>query len=687
MNLLAFVLKVEGRRMQKRKVLVVLFIACTVASGCSMHLVKWSTREVAWFSCLLLALMGCMLFAANRITLERAGAPSAGIGPVLCLAGLFFLVWGSKLDLINAFGTDIPFWDQWGIDGLLFPGVVEGTLDPSKLFLPHGEHRILFTRLLNTVLFELNGQWDPIVEMVVNSLFYSLILTGLCLVLWRLAGRRNLPIFCIMIAIIGVLHFGWENTLGGVQSCFYFLLGFSVLAIVLLLCSRPFSIPWFLGLAATLLGQFSLATGCLALFAVASMLLLNCISGTQKFRESSAALVVLIVVAILEYQLVPVSQKAVFERIDPIGSFRVFATMAAWPLSSWTLAAIVWSPFFILIRKQFRVKGTSQLTQFLLALGIWALLHAAAIAWSRGALSPRYKDIMIVGVLVNLIITFYLFDAHWPLLSRSSSYRGAIWLGAAMLISCTGMSVMHFNTSDIWTAGFRDIQEVNTARYLLTGDPSSLVDQPRFHIPAPFADSLITVLASPTLRKVLPVSIRAPLAIKPAESFGFSPGATPSELPTLPHRSVLGSWSADKALPRSEYLSCPISSSFQWLVFDIAGGGAGISLEILPSKGPVIPISLGGQSSGWKTVVVEAPRAPFRLHATDRSEHGWLAFSLPRELAGGGYYIRRILSGNLFVLVLGMVSLLSGLITLLNEDESIHVFANTLLPEGPQEVS
>jgi hypothetical protein len=34
-----------------------------------------------------------------------------------------------------------------------------------------------------------------------------------------------------------------------------------------------------------------------------------------------------------------------------------------------------------------------------------------------------------------------------------------------------------------------------------------------------------------------------------------------------------------------------------------------------------------------------------------------------------------------------MVSLLSGLITLLNEDESIHVFANTLLPEGPQEVS
>lgn len=683
-DLRAFVLKVGGRRMQKSKVLVVLLIACIVTSGCSLHLVKWSTQEVAWFSCLLLVLTGCMLYSANRVTLERAGAPSTGIGPVLCLAGLFFLVWGSKLNLINAFASDVPFWDQWDFEGLLYPAVLGGTLDPSILFQPHNEHRPLFTRLLSIMLLKLNGQWDPIVVMVVDSLLYSLILTGLCLVLWHLAGRRNLPVLCIMIGIIGVLHFSWENTLGGMHSCFYFMLGFSVLAIVLLLCSRPFTIAWFFGLAATLFGQFSLSTGFLAPFAVACVLLFNCISGTQKLKESSSAIVVLIAVAILEYQLAPVSHKALFARLDLVGFFRIYGNIAAWPFRHWALAAIVWSPFAILIRKQFRAKGTSRLTQVLLALGIWALLQAVPIAWYRGSSASRYRDIHAVGLLANLIITFYLFAAHRSLSNHSFWHRRAIWLGTAILVFCTAMSALHFkeSTSILNKRHFSGIQEVNTARYVLTGDPSSLVGQPQFHIPFLSADYLMTILADPALRKVLPAGIRAPLAIEPAESLGFSPGAIPPDLPVLPHRSVLGSWSADKGVPRSEYLSNPISSSFQWLVFDIAGGGPGISLEILPSGGRAIPINLDGQSSGWKEVVVEAPRAPFRLHASDGSGHeGWLAFSLPRELAGGGYYIRRILSGNLFVLAFGMISLLAGLITLSKENLPLNDSDNPIFPE------
>ena len=254
MDLGAFVLKAGVRRMQKSRA-IILLIACTVTSGCSLHLFKWSMQEVAWFSCLLLVMTGCVLVSANRITLQRAGAPSAGVGPVFCLAGLFFLVWGSKLNLINAFGSDVPFWDQWGIEGILYPAASEGALDPSFLFHPHNVHRPLFLRLFNTMLLGLNGQWDPIVAMVVSSLVYSLILTGLCLVLWRLAGRKNLPLFCVMVSIIGVLHFSWENTLGGIHSCWYFLLGFSLLSIILLLCSKPFTIPWLLGLAARCWGS------------------------------------------------------------------------------------------------------------------------------------------------------------------------------------------------------------------------------------------------------------------------------------------------------------------------------------------------------------------------------------------------------------------------------------------------
>ncbi len=632
-----------------------------------------------------------MLLSANRVTLERAGAPSSGIGPVLCLAGLFFLVWGSKLNLINAFGSDVPFWDQWGMEGSLFPAALDGTLDPSILFQPANVHRIFFLRLLSIMLLKLNGQWDPIVEMVVNSLFYSLVLTGLCLVLWRLAGRQNLAVLCITIAIIGVLHFSWEITLQGSSTGMNFLITFSVLAIVLLLCSRPFSVPWFLGLTAALFGQLSVASGFLTPFAVACVLLFNCISGTQKLKESSWAIVALIAVTILEYQLVPVSHKAVFEKFDFIDTLRVFGNVTAWPFRHWALAPIVWSPFFVLLWKQFRAKRTSRLTQVLLALGIWALLQAVPMAWYRGASASRYRDIHSIGLLVNLIITFYFCAAHRSLSKHSFGYSRVIWLGAAILVSCTAMSVLHFKESITILGKYRNsgIQEVNTARYILTGDPSSLVGKPMYHIPVPSAaiDNLMTQLADPVLRKVLPAGIRAPLAIEPAENLGFSPGAIPPGLPTLSHRSVLGSWSADKGLSRSEYLSNPISSNFEWLVFDIAGGGPGASLEILPSKGPAIPINLGSQSSGWKKVVVEAPRAPFRLHASDGSGHGgWLAFSLPRELAAGGYYIRRIISGNLFVLALGMISLLVGLITLPKENLLLLGSDNPIFPEIHQEV-
>ena len=502
---------------------------CVITSGCSLHLVNWSMQDVAWFSCLLLVVVGCMLLSANRITSQCAGAPFPGIGPVLCLAGLFILVWGTKLNLINAFGSDVPFWDQWHIDGMLFPSVLDGTLDPSSLFLPHNEHRILFTRLLDILLLKLNGQWDPIAQMVANSLLYSLILTGLCLVLWRLAGRKNLPVFCLMIAIIGVLHFSWEDTLGGgIHSCWNFMLAFSVLAIVLLLCSKPFTIPWFLGLAATLSGQFSLGTGFIAPLAVAGVLIFNCISRTQNLK-SLWVVVVLIAAAFLEYQLVPISHKAVFERFDVVDFIGVYGDLTAWPFRYWAFSVIVWAPFLILVRRQFGAKGTSELTQVLLALGAWVLLQAVPMAWYRGDTASRYRDIYAVGLLANLVVAFYLCAAHPTFSNHSFWRRSVVWMGAVILVLCTAMSVLHFKESVniLDKQRFSGIQEVNTAKYLLTGDPSSLQNKAQYHIPHPSADFLMSVLANPVLRKVLPAGIRAPLDNEPAEGFGFSAGAIP----------------------------------------------------------------------------------------------------------------------------------------------------------------
>jgi hypothetical protein len=200
-------------------------------------------------------------------------------------------------------------------------------------------------------------------------------------------------------------------------------------------------------------------------------------------------------------------------------------------------------------------------------------------------------------------------------------------------------------------------------------------------MPGRFVNALMEKLDDPTLRKVLPTCIRAPLPLEPAENSGFKPGGIPPGLPVLTHRIVLGSWGASKGPSGSEYLSRPISSSFQRLVFDIAGGGQGISFEILPSEGRAMGINVGDQTGTWKKVLVKAPRVPFRLHVTDRSEQGYIAFSLPRELAAGGYYTRRILSGSLLVILFGMISLLAGLITLSKENLPLDDSDNPIFAE------
>ena len=528
--------------------------------------------------------------------------------------------------------------------------------------------------------------------MVVNSIIYSLILTGLCLVLWRIAGRKNLPLFCVMISISGVLHFGWENTVSGFQSCFYFLLGFSLFAIVLLVHSKPFTIPWFLGLAAALLGQFSLGSGCLAPLAVACVLLINYISGAQKLKESAPAAGALVAVAVLLFLLVPAQHPplsigaggfiAVLVKI--IGFLKIFARVAAWPFRKWGFAPLVWFPFFMLIRNQFRTKRTSQFEQLLLALGIWALLHVAAIIWARVSIgfefAPRYKDELFVGVLANLIIAFYLLRARVQLFSLFPSDRWVTGAGGAILVVCTATSLLHLGTSDIWTQYYRGVEETNIARYVLTGDPSTILNQPQFHIPFPriYEHTLISILDNPVIRKVLPACIREPLPLEAAENSGFIPGGTPPGLPVLTHRRVLGSWSAGKV--SSEYLSQPVSTSFPYLVFDVAGGGRGISFEILPSDGRARTIKVAGQTGEWKKVVVKMPKGPFRLHVTDQSEEGYIAFSQPRELSAGGYYIRKILSGNLLVIAFGMIGLLAGVIRMFQDDLSLDDSDNPLFP-------
>jgi hypothetical protein len=212
------------------------------------------------------------------------------------------------------------------------------------------------------------------------------------------------------------------------------------------------------------------------------------------------------------------------------------------------------------------------------------------------------------------------------------------------------------------------IEEENTARYVLTGDTSSLADKPTLHIPYPDATRLISVLEDPLIRQVLPAGIRAPIVLDQAEGYGFAPASIPPGLPALPHRVVVGSWQANRGGARAVFVSRPIASRFSWLVLDLAGGGPGTSMELTPASGkPAVHVPVDKKSSGWRQVVVPAPEGSFTVRAADDGE-SWLAFTWPRELAAGGYFARRLTASGAVLMIAGLLGLLMGIAMSLSYD-------------------
>src|SRR4051812_47575379 len=104
----------------------------------------------------------------------------------IALAGCLLVVLGAKLWLIGHYGSAIPFWDQWDSEGLLlYKPYLTGTLSPSGLIEHHNEHRILFTRLFGLGLLQLSGEWNALLDMIVDALAHTATLGLLILVLGR----------------------------------------------------------------------------------------------------------------------------------------------------------------------------------------------------------------------------------------------------------------------------------------------------------------------------------------------------------------------------------------------------------------------------------------------------------------------------------------------------------------------
>lgn len=462
------------------------------------------------------------------------------------LVALALVIVGCKLWLIASYSSPLPFLDQWKGEGaeVLRPWV-KGELHAGHLFAPFNEHRNVPSRVLLLGLFEANArQWDAQVLMVAGAVLHALCAAVLGAVLVGWLGRaRTMPVLGALLVLF-CLPFDWQNTLWGFQTAFYFVILFAVVACWGLAGHDPGSRAWWAGAGAGVLACLSLGSGGLAGLAVAGWLGAKMLvhPGTRRARGSWATLGVSLALGVLGFALYTPPQAA------SLGAMQVRSPGAfvwglgvhlAWPNSAWPLTALLaYAPFVALawlrLRAIYRSTGgrlAFSVEDFLFPLGLWVLLQAAALAYSRNhpmaSVISRYMDLLSLGALVNFCCLLRLGELIaglrrfvWP--HRALLAGAVVWIAVA-LAGLVPLLQRNFRLDLPSLKTIHRVQAGAVRQFLISGRDAELGGKPVFGLPPGDLDLLAELLRDPVVQDILPTGIgvrRVPAAPGPLTAAG-----------------------------------------------------------------------------------------------------------------------------------------------------------------------
>ena len=605
--------------------------------------------------------------AAALPRFAAASQPFSRFSIAALALGLFLFIWGAKLIAIDRYGSDLPYWDQWAKEGdYLITPWYEHHEFWKNLFIPHNEHRIAPTLALNLALIVEGGQWDARIQCVVSAGLHAAIAIGLFLWALRRFPKRWALAAGGVLGLAVAPPIAWENVLGGFQSQFYFLAGFSFLALHFLLTTPALSIRWFVGLACGLLSLVSMGSGLLVAAPLLAVLVLRLVARQPSRRDTLLTLAATLLLGALGAWLRTPTPWHDTLHAKSISEFLVYAARClAWPLpqSPW-LAPLIWLPWLALLAHRLnslhhapsskppKYSASSQSSDFLLAAGTWVLLQVAAVTFSRagggGLPASRYGDIAALGLIVSFLALAQLAHLSSAPQRRAFLAGGATWL--ALTTVCVAIA-----TRDVISGPLPEKRKESVASersvqaFILTDDYATFAKAP---LPFPLPDWLARILRRSDIRAILPASVRAPLRV---EEFSALPTAPAPALWERRTRSLLapGGW-------RSAPLPTP---TLAWWKFETAGPGfASPSLFLAESASPLLPIkpSRPPLPTEWRAAYVPAPRSSATLVGRTASADGFIAFTEPVEMSALSYRTWQLTQRGLWLLAVGLASLLTA---------------------------
>lgn len=592
------------------------------------------------------------------------------------LSALLLVVLGAKLWVIQVYGTAVPYWDQWDEAKLLFKPWLEGHLTWGAWFAPHNEHRILFTRALDLLVLWLNRQWDPILQMVINAFIHTGYACGLAYGLWIFTGRKHEALICFLLMPFFALPFATENTIHGFQSQVYFLGISSVVTIIGLGFGSPGGGWWFCGLATAGMSLFTMGSGLLASLAVIGLLVLRRLKRGGIIQGQWVTLGCSLAVFISGLILDVAIQKHGHYRA---GRFLTFGEALlgnlAWPfMNQPALLWVICLPLAITVIKYFRSDFKDpRAAEFVLTLGFWGFLQAAALAYGRAHLgnSSRYMDTLCTFSVASLASLFILGEnTEYRRLSRpflgllAMAWAGCLFWGMWQ-ISWTTMGGGRAENYMQFSRRRGLIEEQNMRAFVATDNPACLLDKPFGEVPYPDAGGLVELLRDPSLLRIMPVACRPPLKLERDEKSDASLvlNGCPPGTPRQEFMPVWGNCSNGVAVT-GHFVSKPLCATLPKLSLKLYCGPRmeGVSLQLV-EQSTGRRIELRPEVTGrWQAIMVSAPQNPFRLEVTNQNHDAWVAVGEINQWGRLSYYALLLLNHAVVILLagLGLGVLLSG---------------------------
>ncbi len=597
--------------------------------------------------------------------------------PLFTIVGVWLLIFGVRLLVIQTYSSYVPFYDDWGMGGTL-QEYEAGELSLSFLLQSQNGHVGIWRELLQIFIFDVNqSQWDPQLQMVINAVIWSL--TGaflICTLANNLTGFARWPAV-LLVLTLWTFPTSITNAIWGVQGHSYNMILFSVLAFWYCY-STPFTRSWVWGVFFAFAVTLTMGGGILVAPAIFSVTLIRFICDSSTRTESKPTLIamsLLSVYCIFMANYLGSSSDPL--NADSLSSFltTVFKTLS-FPLHTQVAPSlIVLAPLTILgIRVLQKGGWGNRLVLFTLTLFAFTAALSITIGYARGlnGMHPtsRYFEFLqlyvVAGLVAILLLRLPIYAINkWAYRSITAAWTVAVVIGASQHVELYQWELAYNRLN-------KPAQENLLRNFMADKDPGPIFSAQKEHLPYPNPQSFIRFVDKVQQEDILPAALQIPTELRAEpNSTGFIENGTTRNGASYRYlnENVVGSYDPSRggASADGSFVSQILTSKRSKLVIPVTGhlGYPDMALQILDLATDEVtlvePKGVGRQHiEQWQNVIIDAPKKAFRIVAVDENPEKWFAFAAPRTMGKVSYLSHQLVSSSIHVIYFGLIILAFG---------------------------